>query len=551
MSAAAPNKAGRILWLGNHALLLNTELPRLRALGFEVFHAPCRRVVRQHQSAMADWKQGPTTLDPSVYARLADADLYFTPIEPDMFALLNEHFSAAVVAIQATWVAELLRGFAGKIVYRTYGDSRTVSEQLWQLGAFRALIRRENFWFVPFASEYARQEQAWVRARETVVPYCVDALVAGAIDSWAPDREAPEVMLSCPNIKGNPFFWYHFAELKQAFNQPVYRIYGVQPEAVQDPQVVGTKPFADVINRYRSATVLLYTYRFPGVCFLPPIEMMIVGGPVVFVTGSLLDRMMGPNAPGRARDLLEAREKCERLLAGDAELERAIIRSQMEIRTRYLPDHVWPPFDDAMRSILGAGWPSTEHATVTWSVPSIGEGQIVALAYHPTLTPRLDCGRYVTTEATVARLVQILRVMFARDERRKVVVVCHREGLEGWYGLLAQFFPASRLVLLCLDDEQPEQPPSPYLPKGEKRTLMDRARNIAARAISPGVLRRLNRASARFAPPIDPGTLRRNLVVSLHPDCEIGLAAIPLMRLYSDLRTDEAVALSIAEGLRG
>jgi len=548
MIAGEPNKSGRILWLGNHALLMKTELPRLRALGFEVFHAPCRRVFREHQSAIADWQQGPTTLDPAVHARLAQADLYFTPIDPEMFGLLNEHFATAVVAIQGRWVAELLRGFTGKIVYRTYGDSTTVSDLLWRLGAFRALIQRRNYWFVPFASEYARQEHSWVRGREVVAPYCIDAPIAGALDSWRPDRSAPEVMLSCPNIKGNPFFGHHYVELKQCFNEPRFRIYGVQPEIVADPQVVGTLSFTDLVARYRAAAALLYTYRFPAVCFLPPIEMMIVGGPVVFLGGSLLDIMMGPQAPGRARDLLEAREKCERLLAGDAELERAIIASQVEVRRRYLPEHVWPQFDAAMRSILATEGLGSEPPIVTWSAGILHdgpEGQIVALAHHPALTPRLDDGRYVSTEATVAHFIHLLRTIFARGGRHQVVVVCSREGIEGWHGLLAQSFPIDRFVLLCLDDEQPEVPPSPSMPPGNKRTFTDHARNLAARTVSAGVLRRLERLRARVAPAIDPHSLVGKSVISLHPDCERGLGALAMLRLYADDRSDDTLALSV------
>src|SRR5262249_10250765 len=150
----------------------------------------------------------------------------------------------------------------------------------------------------------------WVRRRTSVIPYCVDAVIAGAKDSWARDDRAPEVMLSCPNIKGNPFFGFHYGELKQCFNDARFKIYGLQPEAVADSQVAGTMPFSEVVNRYRGAAAALYTYRWPTVCLLPPIEMMIVGGPVVYLAGSLLDLFMGPGAPGRARDMLEARELC-------------------------------------------------------------------------------------------------------------------------------------------------------------------------------------------------------------------------------------------------
>src|SRR5262249_5947164 len=113
-------------------------------------------------------------------------------------------------------------------------------------------------------------------------------------------------MLTCPNIRGNPFYGQHFAELKERFNHPSFRIYGLQPEHVDDPQVAGTIPFAEVLAPYRKAADLLYTYRWPAVCLLPPIKMMIVAGPVVYLAGFLLDRCMPPDAPGRARDMIEA-----------------------------------------------------------------------------------------------------------------------------------------------------------------------------------------------------------------------------------------------------
>jgi hypothetical protein len=547
MPAADPARTRRVLWLGNHALLLKTELPRLRRLGFEVFHAPCRRLVREHQSATTDWEPGPTTLDPAVHARLVEADLYFKPIEPEVFDLLNRHFDAAIVAIQARWVPELLRGFNGKIVYRTYGEGKTVSEQLWRLGAFRALTRRDNFWFVPFATEYSRQEHSWVRAREVVVPYCVDSVVADAQGSWQPNSDAPEVMLSCPNIAGNPFFAHHFTELKRCFNHSSFRIYGVQPEKVSDPQVVGTIPFASVVSHYRSATAVLYTYRDPTVVFLAPIEMMIVGGPVVYLSGSLLDKFMGPDAPGRARDMLEARAKCDRLLGGDIELSRAIVRSQKAVRERYLPDHVWPRFDAAMRLILDAETRPTEPIAVTWSSADIEEGgRVVVLAHHASLTPVLDSGRYVV-DPIVAQLVLLLRAILARHEQERIVLVCTNDAVVAWHGLLSQHFPSGPFTLFCLGREQPVQPISPSLPEAETRRLLERAKTMVTRAVSPGALRRLERAQARFLPPVQPDLFRGGHVISLHPHCEDGLGDMPRTRLYAETEADDALALSISQ----
>ena len=413
------------------------------------------------------------------------------------------------------------------------------------------MIRRDNFWFVPFAAEYSGQEHAWLRRREIVVPYCVDDPIVGAKDSWAPDWSAPEVMLSCPNIKGNPFFGNHFGELKQCFNHPAFRIYGLQPEVVNDPQVVGTIPFTQVINRYRRAAAALYTYRWPTVCLLPPIEMMIVGGPVIYLSGSLLDIFMGPGAPGRARDMLEAREKCERLLGGDVDLARAIVESQAAVRERYLPDHVWPRFDAAMRSILTSEDSSIDRNTVTWSRTALEErGQLVILAHHTNLTPVAEGGRYVTTNATAAHLVEFLRALFVENAGRRVVLVCTNEGVEAWYGFLTQFFPSSAFTFLCLGPEQPQQPPSPSLPKQERRSLRDRATDVAVRAIPPGGLRRLRGLYASLVPPIDPASLRNNQIVSLHPECERGLAGASITRLYAERDGDMGLARSLEKRLR-
>ena len=50
----APIKRKRIFWLGMHNVLMQTELPRLRMLGYEVFHSPYLSDVID-QSAVREW----------------------------------------------------------------------------------------------------------------------------------------------------------------------------------------------------------------------------------------------------------------------------------------------------------------------------------------------------------------------------------------------------------------------------------------------------------------------------------------------------------------
>ena len=103
-------------------------------------------------------------------------------------------------------------------------------------------------------------------------------------------------MITSPNIK-NIHHNIHYKFLKKNFNEKHFRYYGVQLDSIKDSQVVGTLPRGELLNRFQSAAGYLYTHNDPWVCYLPPIEMMVVGGPVLFMKGSLLDDFFHKNAP--------------------------------------------------------------------------------------------------------------------------------------------------------------------------------------------------------------------------------------------------------------
>ncbi len=346
----------RLFWLGMHKILVQTELPRLRELGFEVYNPPYKpdpNSGTDHQSAERGWNaEQPTTLPPEVFKKLSSASFFSGPITPDLAELLNRYFDAVIVTIDPHWMAEIAKVYKGKILYRNYGHISSMSDFLWNLGVFSQISERDNFWYIPHAAEAARHEHRWLREREAVVPYVPETSVFRIKDRWQLDKpKRREIMLSCPNLT-NPFYKEHFNYLKSHFNDPHYRFYGVQMGKVEDPQISGTLPFDEYLGLYETAAGFLYTYRNPAVCFLPPIEMMIAGGPVIFLQGSLLDQYFHGDAPGRAKDEAEARLKCERLLASDKAFAQEVISSQSEIRKRYFPEFVWPIFDKVFLDLL-------------------------------------------------------------------------------------------------------------------------------------------------------------------------------------------------------
>jgi glycosyltransferase involved in cell wall biosynthesis len=342
----------RIFWLGMHKLLVRTELPRLRELGFEVFNPPYLSPVAD-QSAELNWDAAQaTTLPRDVFEALSRYNFFYNPIDEAMAAMLNEHFDAVIVTINPDWLTEILKVFRNKIIYRTYGQTYPLSDYLWNNRAARLILEHPDFCFVPFHELTADREHSWLRQRMAVVPYHLSDDIIAAKDSWRLEsKKSGQIMLTCPNID-NPYYAEHYRFLKASFPEEHFRLFGVQMRPVDDPQIVGSLPRSDYIRAYRQSSGYLYSYGEPLVSYLPPIEMMIVGGPVIYLPHSLLARFFGSKAPGLARNPDEAKALCQRLRDNDRGFAREVIASQKEVRKLYHPDHVNPVFDATMRRLL-------------------------------------------------------------------------------------------------------------------------------------------------------------------------------------------------------
>lgn len=356
MMATAPantSSRGRIFWLGAHKLLVNTELARLRELGFEVFNPPYLSHVND-QSADARWDASQvTTLPPEVFERLSRYNFFYNAIEPAIAELLNEYFDAVVVTIVARWAREILRTYKGPCVFRAYGQTSFLSSDFEAVGARSLIEQRDNFYFCPHSDETLDGEADWLRARSQVVPYCLSSEVLDWRGRWNESREhTGEILVTTPNIAGNPFHLAHYQYVKEFFYQDHFRLCGVQLVDVDDEQVVGSVHRHAQLEMFARASGYLYTYRDPRVCYLPPVEMMILGGPVAYLSGSLLARYVGKGGPGEARTIMEAHRICDSIRAGDTGQIREIVASQVSVARKYEPDEVWPVFDRVVGGLL-------------------------------------------------------------------------------------------------------------------------------------------------------------------------------------------------------
>lgn len=444
----------RIFWLGMHKVLVHTELPRLRQLGFEVFVPPYLSSV-QDQSAHHSWdKDQPTTLPREIFEKLSQYNFFFNEISQEMGEILNLYFDAVIVTIAVPWLVSILKVYHKKVIYRCYGQSFLLSPYLWNLDLFRLITERDNFWFVPHAQEAIDDEHQWLKERTRIVPYTTADEVFARKNTWSLEKVSrQEIAMLCPNID-NLYYRKHFHFLKKNFSDPHYRFYGVQLRNFKDPQIVGTLPREEYLSRFAASSGYLYSYTDGNVCYLPPIEMMILGGPVLFLAGSLLDRLFQDrHAPGRAKTIPEAHEKSRRLLSQDKAFIQDVISSQQHILQQYAPSHVWSIFDTVFQEILNPKV-CNKAPHITFQPTQKAEKSRIYLLHHfPENCVHFNQGRYAATEG-IPRVMRLMVHALLEKTDHEIVITCRRDQLVNFYGFFSSPQHLGRVRLLPLDQSK-------------------------------------------------------------------------------------------------
>ncbi|QCG92189.1 hypothetical protein [Azospirillum sp. TSH100] len=345
---------GRIFWFGAHKLLVGTELARLRALGYEVFNPPYLSHIPD-QSVASTWDRNqPTTLPPEVFDKLSKYNFFYNSISPEIADILNSQFDAVVVTIVARWTAEILRVYDGPCIFRAYGQTHLLSDEFELCGVRPLIENRDNFHFCPHSDKTMEAEADWLRSRGTVIPYCLSEDIFQHRGIWAASTDRNDsILVTAPNILGNPFHRAHYDFLKEFFHQKHFKYCGVQLVDIDDDHVVGSLERRKQIGMFADASGYLYTYRDPRVCYLPPVEMIVLGGPVAYLSGSLLARHIGKGGPGEAASVMDAHRIVNAFRAKDHVFIDEVRQSQQHIATLYDPAHVWPIFDREMARMIG------------------------------------------------------------------------------------------------------------------------------------------------------------------------------------------------------
>ncbi len=403
-------KNRRIFFICAHKILLQTEVARLRMLGYEVFTPPYLSKVND-QSVIREWVPSSTTLPPKIHDKLSKYNFYHNPINAEMAQMLNEYFDCVIIPSSPNILKDVLSVFHGKVIFRAYGLKDLVSDELQRVGALELFSGIKNFFYLPTSMEILEEEHLWLREMGEVVPYCVTDDIINLQGSWNQHGAlTPEICLTSPNIR-DPYFRHHYKYLKRHFPEKHFRYYGVQTSHAQDPQIVGTLPRSQQLEQFLQSKGALYTHPSRTVCFLQPIEMMILGAPVVFLDGSLLSRMMPVNSPGRAFSEDEAKGKCERLLEGDKKFIQAIVASQKSVVDRYIPRKVWPVFDRVLQRIIESDTVSRPKFIYFPEKPTSGKRRLAIFMHFPGEPVLFHEGSYFAVEGICRVMRQVAQAL--------------------------------------------------------------------------------------------------------------------------------------------
>jgi glycosyltransferase involved in cell wall biosynthesis len=344
-------KPKRVFWLGMHKVLKPTELKRLRGLGVEVFNpAYISPIYDQSADLTVDLDQ-PTTLPKHVFRKLMAHNFFYTEVPDSIAEILNEYFDCAIITISADWLKSFVSAFRGQIIYRVYGQHFSLSQKMIDIGLWTPLVEREAFSIVPFARESIQNEHQWfVDMCTHVAPYQIPDDVFEHSGRWARTEHRREIATSIPNIQ-NPYFEAAYQSFQHNYKQKLFKIYGPQRATPNDSRIVGRLERQEFLSCLAESSAFFYDYK-DDVCYLPPIEMMEIGGPVVYARGSLLDRFFGGRGPGSAEDPVEAAKKLKWLLNGDKAFADEIISAQEPVRQRYDRAIVGPIFDTVFSELL-------------------------------------------------------------------------------------------------------------------------------------------------------------------------------------------------------
>jgi hypothetical protein len=340
--AWAGHRRRRIIYIVNHKTLLPAEVSILRSLGYSVFVPKRVPSIPEFRSAVVEYGYDSELKIPEeALAVLNLHHFYEREWSPTLTSILNRYFAVLVTSVSAYTAPlfEAVQKFNGGVVARVFGRENTARyTSFFQSSRDMTLLDRveamgNRFIFGQGFDNLAAIEDARLFNRARTLTVAVPESIWQKRETWT-GREK-KVLLLCPNIRDSSYYGAIYSDLKTNFGMLPHLIFGRQNIPPDDPAVLPYMTDSQLLELYGRALVFAYPSIETRHVHYSPIEAMIIGTPVLYRNGGMLNHLAGRRLPGCCDSNEEMREKLRQLLSGDTEIRRAIKESQGEIIKKF------------------------------------------------------------------------------------------------------------------------------------------------------------------------------------------------------------------------
>ena len=347
MRLGSTSKPRRLAWIVNHRTLMPAEVPILRSLGWEVF---VPKLIPDHdpgyRSAAITYEYDQSlSISPSALAVLNAHNFYTRDWSPTVARIMNDSFDVVVATLSAyvAPLSEAARKFSGLVVARVFGREHPerysniprVTSRPHLLSEFVAL--GDRFVFGQGYQNLAEIEDEPFHSRGHTITIPLPSFVFTRENSWKGDGS--HAVFLCPATTDQGYYQAIYQRDKRDFGDIPHQFFGRQIGPVSDPAVLPYMTDDELFQLYAATPVFVYPSTEPRHVHYSPLEAMVVGTPVLYRAGSLIDALGGSaDSPGRCANTEDMRRKVRRLLNGDRAVSEAIRSMQGRILEAFAVD---------------------------------------------------------------------------------------------------------------------------------------------------------------------------------------------------------------------
>jgi hypothetical protein len=351
----------RLIWVVNHKTLLSAEVPILRSLGYSIFIPKIVPNDLAHRSAAVEYSYDADLKIPDrALGILNHHRFYERKWSATLTLILNRYFDILVAATSAyiSPISEGVQKFNGGVVARAFGrENPERFTSFFERSGDATLLDRvkamgNRFIFGQGFDNLSEIEDFRLADRARRVTVAVPEFVWKRRGSWRGGEK--KVLLLCPSIRDSSYYGRIYSDLKATFGTLPHAIFGRQNIPPDDPLVLPYMTDDELLDLYGRAAVFAYPSIEPRHIHYSPIEAMIVGTPVLYRSGGMLDHLAGRYLPGCCDSNEEMLDKARQLLCEDIKLRGAIRQSQERIIEKFSTDLVRVEWAQALAECCSA-----------------------------------------------------------------------------------------------------------------------------------------------------------------------------------------------------